>query len=612
MKQKSKSLTILLVVLLLVSSLTFLVPKVLAATPAIVQGPFRTQSSINSGTFTITVTGTPATTSTMILCFNSEGQTTNANITGISSTNTVWASASSSANPSGLNGNSEIWYTSSISASAGKTITVTVANGAGGNVITAEVIEWSGIASSPVDKTVRNDADSATGSTGATATTTQANELAVASIGGQTDSTSSTNTISSPTNSFTLVNGTAWNSPIYNALGYCYKAISSTGNINVSVTFAHSSYFGASLATFKASSTNWPVAASASWTTAFSVQTVWGAIIGLSQSITSSYNAVVGWASIVKPTLAFGTSWNVLTQWGSHVGATQGITAGFNGASGWSAIVSATQGISSSWNAVSKWGSNINLAQSIGSSWNSLAVWSSQIGLSTSFSTSWNVLTQWSSNINLAQSIGSSWNAVVAWTANIGLTQTINSVWSAIVSSVHASADWPVSLSASLGSSWNVLTQWTSNINLSQSIGSTWNALSRWGTAIGNSVSLNAGFSGLSSWASHINLTGSLTSSWNVLTKWSAHVGASLTINSIWSIDVPATIHDFFINCYVSLNTTWNIVVDHFGLINDNATGDFGLFIALALLGAPVIAIVSWVMFTQSRKNGKQEFKKHR
>jgi hypothetical protein len=84
-----------------------------------------------------------------------------------------------------------------------------------------------------------NDSATDTAVTGTTATTTQADELCV---GGIIDNF---NTMDTPTNSFTLLDG-------YN-VSYLYRIVSSTGTYSSGVTIPSWKSYVACIATFKAS-----------------------------------------------------------------------------------------------------------------------------------------------------------------------------------------------------------------------------------------------------------------------------------------------------------------------------------------------------------------------
>ena len=115
----------------------------------------------------------------------------------------------------------------------------------------ADICEWSGISSNPVDKTQPNNGSNSTQTdTGTTATTTQANELFIGTVGvyGQAQS--------SPTNSFTMLDGAYLNVTGGISVSYLYKIVSSTGTANSGTTIASSSNaWQGCIATFKAAST---------------------------------------------------------------------------------------------------------------------------------------------------------------------------------------------------------------------------------------------------------------------------------------------------------------------------------------------------------------------
>ncbi len=114
----------------------------------------------------------------------------------------------------------------------------------------ADICEWSGLGSNPVDQTATNNGTGSTQTdTGTTATTTQANELFIGTVGvyGQAQS--------NPTNSFTMLDGAYLNVTGGISVSYLYKIVSSTGTANSGTTIATSSNaWQGCIATFKASS----------------------------------------------------------------------------------------------------------------------------------------------------------------------------------------------------------------------------------------------------------------------------------------------------------------------------------------------------------------------
>src|SRR5271157_3978700 len=117
-------------------------------------------AQITSGTFNVILQQAPVSGNLLVLCYISGADTTIPNISGISQSNVTWHKAVASPRS---NCEVEIWYAVAGS-SAGTTITVTVANGAGGHPgEIADVCEWNsstGWAASPLDQTAVNYATS--------------------------------------------------------------------------------------------------------------------------------------------------------------------------------------------------------------------------------------------------------------------------------------------------------------------------------------------------------------------------------------------------------------------------------------------------------------------
>jgi hypothetical protein len=135
---------------------------------------------------------------------------------------------------------SEIWL-GVVGAGASKNITVNL-NGALSNGGEANIAEYSGIASSPLDQTAYADSISGTTSTGTTASTTVSKELWIGSV--CVDLYSQT----TPQNGFTLFDGVLTNS-VSNA--YLEKNVSSTGTASSGTTLGGSANYVGVIATFK-------------------------------------------------------------------------------------------------------------------------------------------------------------------------------------------------------------------------------------------------------------------------------------------------------------------------------------------------------------------------
>lgn len=221
-------------------------------TITLVQGPARGTGDIISGNYTVTLDSTPASGNLLILCSYAGAQGTNPHVTGVSQTNVIWTQVATVSDNSF--GDSEIWK-GVVSASAGTVLTISVTGGTGdyGWEI-ADCCEWSGL-SGVVDKTNYNNGGEGTSSdSGTTATTTQNDELVVAGIGATASAQSHTNAQSSPTNGFTLLDGTSTVVAIYSyaSVGYLYKIVSATATYNTGTTIAYDSYWVGCIATFKA------------------------------------------------------------------------------------------------------------------------------------------------------------------------------------------------------------------------------------------------------------------------------------------------------------------------------------------------------------------------
>ena len=196
----------------------------------------------NTTTLTVTLDSTPTSGNKLIASIGGWAWSgTTPTVSSISQTNVSWEKAISVVRPTNYC-DAEVWL-GAVSASASTTVTITLS--AAGQGI-ADICEYSGLADTPIDKTASaygNSAGSLT-STGATATTTQADELWVGSI------EFCSGTQSTPTNSFTLLDGADANST---SLVFLEKIVSSTGTANSGTTgsTAWNGWAGC-IATFKA------------------------------------------------------------------------------------------------------------------------------------------------------------------------------------------------------------------------------------------------------------------------------------------------------------------------------------------------------------------------
>jgi hypothetical protein len=192
----------------------------------------------------------------LILCYTGQAATVDPSISSISQTGVTWSKAAAENNPATMD--TEIWY-GVVGSGAGTSITVTVASGSGGLYSEiADVCEWAGLAtSSPVDKTATNaGTQSTSGNSGTTATTTQASELWIGAIGAGAVATGHV-AQSSPTNSFTLLDGAQETfTNIWSSMGYSYKIASATGTSSVGTSFAAAAFWSGCIATFFAASTS--------------------------------------------------------------------------------------------------------------------------------------------------------------------------------------------------------------------------------------------------------------------------------------------------------------------------------------------------------------------
>jgi hypothetical protein len=207
--------------------------SVYASTIVRVQGPFRGVCT-NVNSFTVTLGSNPTQGNILILTYGSEGNSQYDNvIASISETGVNWNSSPSVTYEDGNLDDSAIWL-GSVGSNAGTTITITVRgcgpSGGYGAVAIADVCEYSGL-SSTVDKTAFNAGGSSNGNTGATAATTLPNELWIGSIFG-TGAYSMTQ--SSPSNGFTLLDGTSTTvkNGIYGSVAYLERIVASTGQAN--------------------------------------------------------------------------------------------------------------------------------------------------------------------------------------------------------------------------------------------------------------------------------------------------------------------------------------------------------------------------------------------
>jgi hypothetical protein len=200
-------------------------------------------SSLGSPT-TATLNSTPKNGNVLIAVIGLVGSS---GVSSISQNGVTWSRQAQKIASSGVI--SEIWLGT---VSSGAYTTLTVYSDCGSNYRQeVDVCEYSGIASNPLDKPPATNAGlSTSGDTGTTATTTQANELW---IGGITGCSTYAPTQSSPTNGFTLLDGSAESyTYAYQSVGYLEKIVYSTGQANSGVSFPANTNWAGCIATFKA------------------------------------------------------------------------------------------------------------------------------------------------------------------------------------------------------------------------------------------------------------------------------------------------------------------------------------------------------------------------
>ncbi len=223
-----------------------------------VQGPARGTSS--SSTITVTMFSTPTTGNVLIAVigtYRTDGDNvrTVSSISGGSGAEATWHKINSedySYNaPGSYTGNDfaanvEIWM--GIVSTGSTTVTITISGSSNTNAV-ADICEYSGIATaSPYYDRIATSTgtDSTPSSTGTTSTTTQASELW---IGGITITDNSAQ--NSPTNGFTLIDGTVYGSM---SLAYLEKVVSTTGAANSGTSTSGNYRYVGCIATFKGTS----------------------------------------------------------------------------------------------------------------------------------------------------------------------------------------------------------------------------------------------------------------------------------------------------------------------------------------------------------------------
>lgn len=216
------------------------------STPVRVQG--NAKGTTTGSSITVTLTSTPINGDVIVLTFG-DSNLTYSTISSITETGVNWSTALG--NPQVQSEKSlghidtEIWIGLVNSTTASKTITVTLAGKATLGA-TADVCEYSGINTTVfLDKTATASGGSTTLLTGTTSATAQTNELWVGDIGVQQYAQSS------PTNSFTLLDGTVSNSF---SEAYLEHIVNATGTAGSGTTISNSMSYAGCIATFEASS----------------------------------------------------------------------------------------------------------------------------------------------------------------------------------------------------------------------------------------------------------------------------------------------------------------------------------------------------------------------
>jgi|GEM_PF-1056483 len=209
-------------------------------------------ATANTGTtastsFVATLSTAPVTRNTLIAVISTRSNTTN-NVTSITQSGATWARAVSSTGNSTNNTTTEIWYTTALSDAA---TAITINQGSARSA--AVVMEYSGLAyGAPFDQVASNfnSAQNTAATTGTTATTTSADELWIGGIGLR----SSSYTLSSITNSFSIIsfsnstNSTATNNSKIYALD---RVVNSTGDATTGGTVSTRTYWSGAVAAFK-------------------------------------------------------------------------------------------------------------------------------------------------------------------------------------------------------------------------------------------------------------------------------------------------------------------------------------------------------------------------
>ena len=210
-----------------------------------VQGPARGTSTTSS--ISVTMAYAPAAGDTLIAAISSIYAW---QVSSITQTGVTWTMQNSG--PVGWGGSPAIAiWAGTVGTGASNTATITFSGGSGSQTAIADISEYSGLASNPLDQHAASDSNSNAAFTGTTPTTTYPYELWIGAI----NYAYSTSPQSNPTGGFTLLDGAVFNN--WGSLAYLEKIVSTTGAASCSTSAGASSYpwyFGA-MATFEATNT---------------------------------------------------------------------------------------------------------------------------------------------------------------------------------------------------------------------------------------------------------------------------------------------------------------------------------------------------------------------
>jgi hypothetical protein len=214
----------------------------------------KTHQHTTGNSISITLDSTPTNGNVLILTFAAASTNNNPQIGSVVQTGVTWTRQIQAFSNNAADG--EIWL-GVVSSGASTSITVNLSGQSGSWRAIANVAEYSGIATNPLDKTATYIEDypgSGTNMvTGTTTTTTQANELWVGCLATAATTGSGYN-LSSPQNGFTLLDGLGEQFSSYAiANGFLEKIVSATGAASSGATASVQSWQANCIATFKAS-----------------------------------------------------------------------------------------------------------------------------------------------------------------------------------------------------------------------------------------------------------------------------------------------------------------------------------------------------------------------